>query len=66
VIEDSPSLKNEIRAAVAAGMKRASRKAIRDLEKYWDLEPAILARIHGAAYTSEQILGDWSPPESVG
>jgi hypothetical protein len=63
VIEDSPSLRSEISAAIAAEMKRASRKAIRDLEKYGDLEPAILVRIGNSAYTEDQILDDWFPAE---
>ena len=47
VIEDSPSLKPEIVAAIAAEMQRASRKAISDLEKYETVGPAVLARIRG-------------------
>ncbi|MBV8120914.1 MAG: DUF29 domain-containing protein [Alphaproteobacteria bacterium] len=65
VIEDSPSLHNEVSAAVIAEMKRASRKAIHDLEKYHDVEPAIVARIHSATYMEDQILGDWFPPDSA-
>jgi len=66
LLEHSPSLKNEIAAAIAAEMQRASRKAVRDLEKFDDLEPASLARIRGAVYTEEQILGDWFPAEPQG
>ena len=63
VLEDSPSLRNEIGAGIAAEIKRASRKAIRDLEKYGAIDPAVSARIHCAAYTEEQILEDWFPGE---
>jgi hypothetical protein len=63
VLEDSPSLRKEVGAAIAAEMGRGSRKAIRDLEKYGDIEPAILTRIRGTTYTDGQILGDWFPPE---
>ncbi len=63
MLEDSPSLKNEISAAIIAEMKRGSRKAVRDLEKYADISSETLARICKTAYTVEQILGDWFPPE---
>jgi Domain of unknown function DUF29 len=61
VLEDSPSLKNEITAAITAEMGRGARKAIGDLEKYGDVEPATLARIRGTAYSEAQILGEWFP-----
>jgi hypothetical protein len=63
VIEDSPSLQTDISAAIAAEMKRGSRKAITELEKYGDLDPATLARIRAATYTPDQVLGDWFPPD---
>jgi Domain of unknown function DUF29 len=63
LLEDSPSLKTEIAAAIAAEMKRGSRKAIRDLGKYRELDSAIVARITATSYTEGQILGDWFPPE---
>lgn len=63
VLEDSPSLKNEVSAAIIAEMKRGSRKAIRALEKHGNISPGTLARIRSTAYTEGQILGDWFPPE---
>jgi hypothetical protein len=63
LLEDSPSLKTEIPAAIAAEMVRGSRKAIRDLEKFGDLGAATVARIHARTYTADEILGDWFPPE---
>ncbi len=63
VLEDSPSLKTEIAGAIAAEMKRGSRKAIRELRKYGELDPATVARIDAITYTPDQILGDWFPPE---
>ena len=65
VLEDSPSLKNEISAAIIAERKRASRKAIRGLEKCGNILPGTLARIRNTTYTDEQILGDWFPPEPI-
>lgn len=62
VLEESPSLQREVEAAIAAEMKRGSRKAIRELEKHRELEPAIEGRIRAKTYAAEQILGDWFPP----
>jgi hypothetical protein len=63
LLEDSPSLKTETAAAIAAEMKRGSRKAVRDLGKYREPDSAIVTRITATSYTEDQILGDWFPPE---
>jgi hypothetical protein len=63
LLQDSPSLKTEIAAAIVAEIKRGSRKAIRELAKYRELDRAILTRITATRYTEDQILGDWFPPE---
>jgi hypothetical protein len=44
-------------------MPRAMKLAAGDLGDYEELDPAISARVGAAAYTPEQILGDWFPPE---
>jgi hypothetical protein len=60
----SPSLKGEVDDAVAKGMVRGARKAIRELRERGELDTALTARIQAAAYTAEQILDDdWFPPE---
>ena len=64
LLEDSPSLAREIPEAVRAELQRGSRKAIRDLEKYGELDEAAAARIRATTYTAEQVLGDWFPPEN--
>jgi hypothetical protein len=64
VLEDSPSLKKEIDAAIAGGLKHAARKAIFALEDHGELDPTVAARLRATAYTSEQILGDWYPPKA--
>jgi hypothetical protein len=63
LLETSPSLRNEADAAVKLAVQQGARKAIRDLEKYGELGPALEARIRATTYTAEQILGDWFPPE---
>jgi hypothetical protein len=63
VLETSPSLVNEVGGIVKAEMPRGLKAAIYDLEKYGEVSPPILARMRLVAYTQEQILGDWFPPE---
>jgi hypothetical protein len=63
VVEDSPSLKREIGTAITAEIKRASRKAIKELEKHGPIGPPLLARIGNTVYTEEEVLGDWFPSE---
>ena len=62
VLENSPSLKTEIVPAIAAEMKRGSRKAIAELRKYGELDAATLAHIRATTYSEDQILDDWFPP----
>ena len=66
VLDDSPSLRTEIEAAIATAIKRGSRKAIVELEKYGEVDSATLARIRATTYTADQILGDWFPPDPEG
>ena len=63
VLETSPSLRSEIAGAIAAELKRGSRKAIAELEKYREVGPGTIARIRSTSYTEDQILGDWFPAE---
>jgi hypothetical protein len=62
LLEDSPSLKQEVAATVAAEMKRGMRKALRSLETYGEIDAGTLALIRAASYTEDQIVGDWFPP----
>jgi hypothetical protein len=66
VLDDSPSLKGAVEAAVAAEHKRGSRKALRELDKHGELDPALTACIRATTYTPDQILGDWFPPAPQG
>lgn len=65
-LESSPSLKGEVGDAVAKGMARAARHALRDLRERGELDPALADRIRATTYTPDQILGDWFPPEPQG
>ena len=63
LLERSPSLRREIGAEIARQAPRAARLAVRDLGKRAEADPAIVARIRTTAYTEDQIVGDWFPPE---
>lgn len=62
VLEWSPSLKSEVGAAIEAEHPRGIRAAIRDLQKYGEIDAAGISRMHSARYSAEQVLGDWFPP----
>ena len=63
LLEDRPGLTRGIGAAINAELVRGSRRAIRDLEKHGEIDPATISRIQCVRYTEDQILGDWFPPE---
>jgi uncharacterized protein DUF29 len=63
VLDDSPSLKREIAAALPLALKHGSRKALAGLEDHGELDKNTLDRFAGTTYTVEQIIGDWFPPE---
>jgi len=63
LLETSPSLKPEAGAALAMALRQGSKKAVFDLEKYGEVDPATLARIRAKTYTVDQVLDDWFPPE---
>lgn len=62
VLEFSPSLRNELESAVRAELPRGMREAIRDLQKYGEIDAAGISRLRAAQYTAEQVLLDWFPP----
>lgn len=66
LLDRSPSLTREVRAEIARQTRRAADRAIRDLERHGEIDPATTERLRGASYTEEQILGDWFPEEPRG
>jgi hypothetical protein len=63
LLQRNPSLVTDLSEIVAEEHPRGARKAIAGLERYRDLDPALVARIRATTYTEEQILDDWFPPE---
>ena len=69
ILDDSPSLKREVGKVIRDQTERGARLAIADLadrgELHRSLEQELKAKsyLDLFAFTPEQILGDWFPPE---
>jgi hypothetical protein len=63
ILEDSPSLKNEIPRIISRETRRGIEYAADDLMEFDELSRLQLPSMRKVAYSSEQILGDWFPPE---
>jgi hypothetical protein len=63
VLEMSPSLKNEIEEAIRSETPRGIREAIRDLQRYGEIDARGTSRMQATHYTEDQILGNWLPPD---
>jgi hypothetical protein len=59
----SPSLRKEVDTTIATETKRAIRLVVRDLEGYGEIDRAAATHLRARAFTEEQILGDWFPPD---
>ena len=59
----SPSLRGEVGIAIADETKRALKSVLQDLEAHGEIDRAGAMRIRATTYMTEQILGDWFPPE---
>jgi hypothetical protein len=63
LLEDSPSLRRQVSALIKSVTSGAIQLAIADLEEHGEMNPLMSRVIRRRAYTEEQILGDWFPPE---
>jgi hypothetical protein len=63
ILEDSPSLKNDIPGIISREMQRAVEYAADDLMEFDELSRLQLPSMRKVTYTPEQILGDWFPSE---
>ena len=65
VLEMSPSLRSEVGTVIEAELARGARGAIRDLQKYGEIDAVGISRIRTVRYAVDQILDDWFPPGST-
>jgi Domain of unknown function DUF29 len=63
LLEISPSLKAELNGDVARQTARAIKLAIRDPQNYEEVDTTRLHQLRAAAYTEEQVFGDWLPAQ---
>ncbi len=61
VLQQNPSLRGEVARMIAAETSKAARLVARSFIRHGQATPAALARVDGASYTEEQVLGDWFP-----
>ena len=64
LLEDSPSLRNELPELIARETTRATRRAARSLERHGEADAALAAGLREARYAPEQVIGDWFPDET--
>ena len=50
---------------VEAELARASRSAVRDLQKYGEIDRATERALRRTRYTPDQVLGDWFPSDPM-
>jgi hypothetical protein len=62
LLEDSPSLRNEVEALIAKLSPLAAELAAGDLEACSEPTERIGARLVAGGFTAEEVLEDWFPP----
>ena len=65
LLDDSPSLKGEVRDLVAGETARAARRMMQTLRHHGETSADFIARISSAKYTEDQVLGDWFPGDAA-
>jgi hypothetical protein len=61
LLEDSPSLRNEVEGIIAKQIRVATKLATRDLESHGEPTDRMKARLAAGGFTAEEVLGDWFP-----
>ena len=64
LLEDAPSLRREISRMIETEAPQALEVVAESLRSHGEITPALLVKL-GAAYTEDQIFGDWLPAESA-
>jgi hypothetical protein len=68
LLDDSPSLKNEIAGIIVRETPRTTTRVARSLRHYGETSPNTMALLENAKFSADQVLGDWFPgddPNSV-
>jgi hypothetical protein len=63
VLDDSPSLRRELDRIVSVQTPKAIERAIRDLGERGEISRDTERALRRTRYTTDQILGDWFPPD---
>lgn len=61
LLEDSPSLRNEVEGIIAKQIRAATKLATRDLESHGEPTDRMKARLAAGGFTADEVLGDWFP-----
>lgn len=61
LLEDSPSLENEVAGLIAKQIRAAAKLATRDLGSHGEPGDRIEARLAAGGFTTAEVLGDWFP-----
>jgi uncharacterized protein DUF29 len=64
LLDDAPSLRGEIGGMVEAQTVRATRHMTQTLRRRGEATPDVIGKIATAAYTVDQVLGDWFPGDT--
>ncbi len=64
MLDDSPSLSGEVAGMLEHEMPRTIRLVARNPGSYGEATRELAASVGGAAYTEEQVLGDWFPGDT--
>jgi len=63
LLEESPSLKRDVELLLKRVMPSAIALAIADMEHYGEINTYMSRVISRRKYTTDQVLGDWFPPD---
>jgi hypothetical protein len=63
LLNENPSLKNELDRFTAEQLSQAVKLASSDLEDYRELDATRRKAVYSTSFTVEQVLSDWFPPE---
>lgn len=66
LLDEAPSVRPQIADFIRDEIPRAVRLVIRNLDQHDELNTALRKELAAATYTSDQILGDWFPPDPQG